>query len=165
MIKEEWQTAMVPVKKDHQPHYHSLFSSQLPLPFSETNSYCQSLRINKVYWQIADCVRKDKTVRGKYAKTELHLRQLCDPSETILVWGGAGCVKERTPQALRRGGPGGLGYAYTPMLHSQPFKMPYHHHTSVKIETECTICERKSTAFNVAWMIRLQVMPEVSRLI
>lgn len=150
MIKEEWQTAMVPVKKDRQPHYHSLFFSlTTPLFLGEINSYCQSLRINKVYWQIADCVRKDKIVWAKYAKTELHLRQLCDPSETSLVCEGAGCVKERTPQAFRRGDPGGLGYACTPSLHSQPFKMPYHHHTSVKIETECIICEGKSRALNL----------------
>lgn len=93
--------------------------------------------------------KEDKIVWAKYAKTELHLRQLCDPSETSLVCQGAGCVKERTPQAFSRGDPGGLGCACTPSLHSQPFKMPHHHHTTVKA-TIRNFCWAVATAASMA---------------
>lgn len=126
MIKEEWQTGMVPVtKRPLDTLSLSLFSFSTLLFVGETNSFCQSLRINKDYWQIADCVSENKIMWTKYAKTELHLRQLCDPfRKQLSVCEDAGCMKRRTPQAFRRGDPGGLGYACTPSPHSQTFT-PY----------------------------------------
>lgn len=76
----------------------------------------------------------------KYAKTEPHLRQLYDPSETNLASEGAGSVKERTPRGIQKS-PGGLGYGCTPSLHSQPLKMPHYQHASVKTENELLISE------------------------
>lgn len=135
-----------------------------PLFLGETNSFCQSLRINNVYWQIADCVRKDKTVWAKYAKTELHL------DSCVMSQKAAYCEKEQAVwrrEPPRHSGEGTLRVcamlAHT-LTSSQPFKMPYHNHTSVKKETECIICERQSRALNLDWLTEQQTMPYVFRM-
>lgn len=141
MIKEERQTTMVPGRKDHQPH--SPFYFFFILSITE-NKQC----ILTNCWL---CKERQNCV-GKVCRNRAAFRQLCDVSKSSLVWEGAGCVKERAPQALGKGDPGGLCYACT---HSHLLTAPSKCHIIItfqlkkkKKETEYTERGRQSRPVN-----------------
>lgn len=144
-------------KKDRQPHYPSLFLTQYhpTPPFPRWNQFILSITENKqsILTNCWLCKERQNRV-GKVCKNRAAFKTaVWSLRNQLSVRRSRLCEGENPPRRSGEGTLGGLGYACTPSLHSQPFKMPYHHHTSVKIETECIICERKSRALNLDWLI------------
>lgn len=145
MIKEVTDSHGTNQKKKKTANHTTSTFFFPPTPITRWNQFILSIRGNKQRiltkcWLCGE--RHDH--EGKVCKNRAAFKQaVWSLRNQLSVSMSRLCEGENPPRRSGEGSPGGLGCACTPSLHSQPFKMPYHHHTSVKIETECIICGRR----------------------